>query len=166
MWQRTQIIVNIYENKGGKFKAKRRLLKSFALHNQWWYWRPLVTWALSIVKYAKQYAKYAIDIDEKNLHRVACRPMWLDELFNRHEPYKCTNTYQAMEHDNDDWWAIVDLTIDRKDTWEFEVESDVHIYNEKWEEMWAMEYIYYKKCQLFCNDTRQRWFNMNGHLLD
>jgi len=162
MWQRTQIIVNR--------KVDGKALESFALHNQWWFWRPTVTGAIAIVKYVKEHARSSFDLEQRNIHANACRPMWYDEYFNRHEPYKCSNTYQAMEHDNNDGRAIVDIEVetgsDEPNKYITVKKADVSIYNGDWVEMWALEYIYHCNAIVYCDDTWLRRFNFNKHLLD
>lgn len=124
MGQRTQILVNL-TNKQGK-------TESFAIHNQWGFWRPTVTGVYSILDYViecmdKTEKSYSVSTNQNELHIMACRPFGWDEFFSWTMPYWCSNHYKDDEHDNNDGYAIIN--IDEKN-----LRFDYEIY-------WSVEYI-------------------------
>lgn len=150
MWQRTQILINI---KDDKWKTK-----SMAYHNQRGFGRPTVTWTLSAVLFIKDFLEedsaYVCGryITHKNIRHALCLPIDWYEFFDRSEPYKCSAKFDYDEHDNNDWYSIINVDFKEKTI-------DYAFYTYEWVKLTDEEYIEYTDTKNYCPPEwwRRRW---------
>jgi len=108
MWQRTQTLVKLIGTNGEP--------KSFAYHNQRWFGRPLVTWALSVVLdalLAIEDWSTTYRYNEDRIRSALQRPLMYNnwEFFEYHEPYGCSFPFSHNDHDNDNWYAEIWINL-------------------------------------------------------
>ena len=143
MWQRTQILVTLEE--------ENKKTQSFAMHNQRGFGRPTVTSTIAIVEHVADCMNdnSVYYINKTNIHLMACRPYWWDELFNRQKPYNCKKTFDHAEHDNNDWYSIININIPSKTI-------VAKYYDYDGIEKSALKYIKDLGCEEYCDKERQK----------
>ncbi len=142
MWQRTQIIVRITQNSCQE-------PKTFALHNQRGFGRPLVSSTLNVVRAVlNEYENwYSHTINERRVEAHAS--MVNDEYFS-HIKYDCNFPY-TDEHDNDNWYSEIDIDTTTKTVTRA-------FFTANWEEIDALEYIKSLWCEEFCHTDWKIWY--------
>jgi len=146
MWQRTQVIV--------KYTEKNWDVNVYAFHNQRGFGRPLVTWTLSIVLDALKATEdddMGFSFTHERMRSALQRPFWLDEYFRWHKAYECSFPFSHNDHDNDDWYAEIEIDASTNSV-------DFRFYNYDWAELSALKYIVWEWCENYCNLEWKEWY--------
>ena len=142
MWQRTQVIVRIKQNNSQE-------PATFALHNQRWFGRPLVSSTLNIARAVlEEYKNWYTHIINKK--RVEAHASMVNDEYFWHHVYDCNFPYED-EHDNDNWYSEIDIDTTTKTI------SRV-FYTADWVETEALEYIKSLGCEDFCHTDWKIWY--------